>query len=89
MSLRGKHLIRSCTLSSFLTVVYPHLQEIKLGDQPIIRGLFERAICLELPAKKMKFLFKKYLEYEKEHGDEASIEKVKKAAMEYVESKLT
>jgi rRNA biogenesis protein RRP5 len=64
-------------------------QEIKLGDQPVIRGLFERAICLELPAKKMKFLFKKYLEYEKQHGDEASVDRVKKAAMDYVENKLS
>lgn len=39
--------------------------------------------CLDL-----QFLFKKYLEYEKSHGDEERIESVKRKAMEYVESTL-
>lgn len=63
-------------------------QEIRLGDADVIRALFERAISLSLPTKKMKFLFKKYLEYEKSHGDEERIESVKRKAMEYVESTL-
>nr|GEW74173.1 rRNA biogenesis protein RRP5 [Tanacetum cinerariifolium] len=29
-------------------------QEIRLGDVDVIRALFERTICLELPIKKMK-----------------------------------
>lgn len=61
-------------------------QEIRLGDMDVIRSLFERAISLSLPPKKMKFLFKKYLEYEKSFGDEERIEYVKRKAMEYVES---
>ncbi|KAA8518333.1 hypothetical protein F0562_015784 [Nyssa sinensis] len=64
-------------------------QEIRLGDEDVIRALFERAISLSLPPKKMKFLFKKYLEYEKSVGDEERIESVKRKAMEYVESTLT
>ncbi|CAL0321523.1 unnamed protein product [Lupinus luteus] len=60
-------------------------QEIQLKDPDVIRALFERAISLSLPAKKMKFLFKKYLEYEKSQGDEERIESVKGKAMEYVE----
>ncbi|KAJ8551426.1 hypothetical protein K7X08_021441 [Anisodus acutangulus] len=40
-------------------------QEIQLGDADVSRVLFERAITLSLPPKKMKFLVKKYLEYEK------------------------
>ncbi|XP_010934562.1 rRNA biogenesis protein RRP5 isoform X2 [Elaeis guineensis] len=63
-------------------------QEIRLGDVEVIRALFERATFLSLPPKKMKFLFKKYLEYEKAHGDEDRIEHVKKRALEYVESSL-
>ncbi|PSS36280.1 RRNA biogenesis protein [Actinidia chinensis var. chinensis] len=63
-------------------------QEIRLGDVDLIRALFERAISLSLPPKKMKFLFKKYLEYEKSVGDEERIESVKTKAMEYVESAL-
>lgn len=61
-------------------------QEIRLGDVDVIRSLFERAISLSLPPKKMKFLFKKYLEYEKSFSDEERIEYVKRKAMEYVES---
>ncbi|XP_072958510.1 rRNA biogenesis protein RRP5 isoform X2 [Typha angustifolia] len=64
-------------------------QEIRLGDKEVIRALFERATCLSLPPKKMKFLFKKYLEYEKTQGDEDRIEHVKSKALEYVESSLT
>ncbi|KAK6941973.1 S1 domain [Dillenia turbinata] len=63
-------------------------QEIHLGDIDIIRALFERALSLSLPPKKMKFLFKKYLEYEKSHGDEERVDYVKRKAMEYAESTL-
>ncbi|KAJ6778612.1 PROGRAMMED CELL DEATH PROTEIN 11 PRE-RRNA PROCESSING PROTEIN RRP5 [Salix koriyanagi] len=63
-------------------------QEIKLGDVDVIRALFERAISLSLPPKKMKFLFKKYLEFEKPLGDEKQIESVKQKAMEYVQNTL-
>nr|XP_015898902.2 rRNA biogenesis protein RRP5 isoform X1 [Ziziphus jujuba var. spinosa] len=63
-------------------------QEIRLGDVDVIRSLFERAISLSLPPKKMKFLFKKYLEYEKSLGDEERIESVKQKAMDYVETTL-
>lgn len=63
-------------------------QEIRLADPEIIRALFERATCSSLPPKKMKFLFKKYLEYEKSCGDNERIEYVKKKAMDYVEAVL-
>ncbi|KAK9062384.1 hypothetical protein SSX86_019570 [Deinandra increscens subsp. villosa] len=60
-------------------------QEIRLGEEDVIRALFERTICLELPLKKMKFLFKKYLEFEKSKGDEERIEYVKAEALKYIE----
>jgi len=60
-------------------------QEIRLGDTEIIRALFDRVTCLGLPPKKMKFLFKKYLRYEKSQGDEERIEHVKQKALEYIE----
>lgn len=63
-------------------------QEIRLGDGDVVRALFERAISLCLPPQKMKFLFKKYLEYEKSIGDEERIESVKKKALDYAESTL-
>ncbi|KAI3863191.1 hypothetical protein MKW92_044758 [Papaver armeniacum] len=61
-------------------------QEIRLGDVDLIRALFERATSLCLPAKKMKFLFKKYLDYEKSCGDEEKVEYVKVKAMKFVNS---
>ncbi|TKY53223.1 RRP5-like protein [Spatholobus suberectus] len=63
-------------------------QEIQHKDEDMIRALFERAVSLSLPPKKMKFLFKKYLDYEKSQGDEERIESVKRKAMEYVETTL-
>ncbi|KAI7838131.1 hypothetical protein COHA_008062 [Chlorella ohadii] len=61
-------------------------QEVAAGDEQRIRALFERATHLQLPPKKMKFLFKRYLDYEKKAGDAASVEHVKRRAMEYVEA---
>ncbi|RAL51772.1 hypothetical protein DM860_010490 [Cuscuta australis] len=61
-------------------------QEIRLGDTDVTRSLFERAISLSLPPKKMKFLFKKYLAYEKSLGDEDRIEYVKQKATEYADT---
>ncbi|CAA7399281.1 unnamed protein product [Spirodela intermedia] len=63
-------------------------QEIRLGDVDVTRALFERATCLSLPPKKMKFLFKKYLQFEKSLGGGGGerVEYVKNKALEYVES---
>jgi len=63
-------------------------QEVKLGDLPRARALFERATALTLPARRMKSLFKKYLEFEAEHGDEEHEEHVKAKAMEFAEANL-
>ena len=49
------------------------------------RSLFERATHLQLPPRKMKFLFKRYLDYERARGTPAGVEHVKRRAMEYVE----
>ncbi|ORY31169.1 TPR-like protein [Rhizoclosmatium globosum] len=59
--------------------------EIRHGDLDNIRRLFERCIALKLSSKKMKFLFKKYLEFEKTKGTPEGVKHVKQAAMEYVE----
>ncbi|XP_013924129.1 PREDICTED: protein RRP5 homolog isoform X1 [Thamnophis sirtalis] len=60
---------------------------IKHGSQKEVRDIFERVIHLNLTAKKMKFFFKRYLEYEKKYGTVETIQAVKAAALEYVESK--
>ncbi|CAH1783995.1 unnamed protein product [Owenia fusiformis] len=59
----------------------------KLNEPEAVRKLFERLIHLGLPAKKMKSVFKKYMDFEKVHGDEETQNAVKREAIEYVESK--
>ena len=63
-------------------------REIAAGDENRVRALFERVTHLELPPKKAKFLFRRYLEWERGRGDEAGAERVKRRAMEYVERAL-
>ncbi|KAF9215680.1 rRNA biogenesis protein rrp5 [Podila verticillata] len=60
--------------------------EIRNGEQDAVRRLFARVVSLKLSSKKMKFFFKKWLAYEKDHGDEEHIDEVKRRALAYVES---
>ncbi|NXY40635.1 RRP5 protein, partial [Ceuthmochares aereus] len=60
---------------------------IKHGSQKEVRDVFERVIHLSLAPKKMKFFFKRYLDYEKKFGTTESVLAVKRAALEYVETK--
>jgi len=64
------------------------LQEIKLGEKQRIEALFERAVHLQLSPKKMKFLFKRYLQYEQEHGDATAVANVKKQALDFVQQHM-
>lgn len=52
-----------------------------------LRDIFERVIHLSLAPKRMKFFFKRYLDYEKQHGTEKDVQAVKAKALEYVEAK--
>ena len=63
-------------------------QEIKQNVPERIRALFERATHLDLNARSMKFLFKRYLEYERSQGNTERMTYVKERAMEYVERML-
>ena len=58
------------------------------GDPARTRALLERATHLELNPKSMKFLFKRYLDFERAAGDRERVEHVKRRAMEYVSSKF-
>ncbi|WBW74778.1 U3 snoRNP-associated protein Rrp5 [Schizosaccharomyces osmophilus] len=58
--------------------------EVKQGDTAIIRRLFERVLASKLSTKKAKFIFKKWLTYEKEIGDNKGVDSVKQKALEYV-----
>ncbi|KAL7845723.1 hypothetical protein AOLI_G00239150 [Acnodon oligacanthus] len=62
---------------------------VKHGSQKDVRDLFDRVIHLSVSVKKIKFFFKRYLEYEKKHGTPESIQAVKQKALEYVEAKGT
>ncbi|KAG9262427.1 hypothetical protein AMEX_G24199 [Astyanax mexicanus] len=62
---------------------------VKHGSQKEVRDLFDRVIHLSASVKKIKFFFKRYLDYEKQHGTPESIQAVKQKALEYVEAKGT
>lgn len=62
---------------------------MKHSSQKDVRALFDRVVHLSVSVKKIKFFFKRYLDYEKKHGTPESIQAVKQKAMEYVESKGT
>lgn len=60
--------------------------EIKQGDLILTRRLFERVLHLKkLSSKKLKFLFKKYLTFEKQFGTDESIEQVKELCREMLD----
>ena len=61
---------------------------VKAGEMEAARAVLDRMILLNLQPKKMKFFFKKYLDFEEKHGDVQSVNKVKKKAQEYVEAKV-
>ncbi|KAM4704033.1 protein RRP5 homolog [Rhinophrynus dorsalis] len=88
---RAKALFES-TLSSYpkrtdLWSVYIDMMVKHGGSQKEVRDIFERVIHLSLAPKRIKFFFKRYLEYEKKHGSAESVQAVKEKALEYVESK--
>ena len=95
-------IIRKCTIASFhrynfgmsfdislfyqLPMLLYAISEFSLLDL-YFRHKFEQITTLNLSTKKMKVLFKRYLDFEKKYGDEKKVEGVKRKAMEYVESK--
>jgi len=66
--------------------IYLDMELRDVADVEGPRNLFERLIHMKWSSKKMKYFFKRFLEFEKEHGDEDTVEHVKQAAREYVES---
>ena len=62
-------------------------KEIKfVQDQDYIRQIFERVTNMKFSAKKIKFLFKKYMEYETEHGTEQTVQHVRDRVQEFIAS---
>lgn len=54
-----------------------------------LRNLYTRIVHLKLSSKKAKFFFKKFLEFEKQYGDQLTVQNVKDLAQKYVESSMT
>ncbi|KAH8915962.1 hypothetical protein BT69DRAFT_1271010 [Atractiella rhizophila] len=67
--------------------VYLDLEK-KVGNFDATRNLFERVTKAKWSSKKSKFLFKSWLEFEKEHGNERTVEQVKQKAVDYVQNVL-
>ncbi|KAK4057764.1 rRNA biogenesis protein rrp5 [Microbotryomycetes sp. JL221] len=64
-------------------------QEIKQNNVAGVRALFDRLLQQRLSSKKGKSVFKKWLAFEKEHGDETGADTVKQKALLFVESLAT
>jgi len=62
--------------------------ETKYGDKERFRNLMERCLALDLNTKKMKFFFKRYLQYESKFGTQERVEYVKNKAREYIENQM-
>jgi len=87
---RGKTMMESI-LNSYpkrtdVWSVYIDMMYRVVGDLDETRHIFERIITLKLSTKKMKFFFKRYLEFEKEHGTSQTVNHVKEKALHYVQN---
>ncbi|KAG2203792.1 hypothetical protein INT47_012725 [Mucor saturninus] len=60
--------------------------EMIAGDVEKTRRLFERVASMKFSSKKMKFLFKKWIQFEKANGTEDDVQRVKEKTLAYVES---
>ena len=48
-----------------------------------VRNIFERVITFKLSAKRMKFIFKRYIDFEKQFNNFDRIERINQKALEY------
>jgi len=60
--------------------------EIRQRNVAAVRALFERVLQSKLSSKKGKSVFKKWLAFEKEHGDEQGVQAVKEKAVAFVQA---
>ncbi|KAI4492504.1 hypothetical protein M0804_002295 [Polistes exclamans] len=59
---------------------------VKSGEIDIARKVLERAIVQNLPPRKMKTLFKKFISFEEKHGTSEDVQRVQRVATEYIEN---
>lgn len=57
-------------------------------SSPIHRQILDRAASQKIPMKKMRAIFKKYLDFEEKYGDKDGVKKVKLLAASYVEQEI-
>lgn len=62
-----------------------HIKHNKENAEPV-RDLFRRAVTLKLKAFKMKFFYKRWLDFERKYGNAAGEEEVKQKAREFVQN---
>lgn len=53
-----------------------------------LRQTLERAVTHKIPMKKMRTLFKKYLEFEQKYGNDETVSTVKTLAANYVHNEI-
>ncbi|WAR20714.1 RRP5-like protein [Mya arenaria] len=58
----------------------------KIGQHDNTRSLYNRVISQKMSAKKMKFFFKKFLQFEEKFGSPSQVAEVKRKALQYVEA---
>jgi len=65
-------------------------KEIKIVKNPEkIRHIFEKFLTIDFKIKVLKTIIKKYLEYEKEHGNKKTIENVVAITQKLINNKLS
>lgn len=62
--------------------------EISSERFEVVRSIFEKIVNLKLSTKKMKHFLQRYLQFEKEHGNEEQQEHVKEIAKKYIQGKI-
>ncbi|XP_076236759.1 ribosomal RNA Processing 5 [Calliopsis andreniformis] len=62
---------------------------VKSNDIDIARKILERAVVQTLPPRKMKTLFKKFINFEEQYGTQEGVARVQQMAAEYVEKQCT
>ena len=59
-------------------------QEIKVDHVEFVRSLFRRMVEIKTSVNKIKGVFKKWLAFEDQHGDEESVKKAEEMVQEYI-----
>jgi rRNA biogenesis protein RRP5 len=90
-SIMDGHKIMEGILTSYpnRTDIWGMFLDLELAANRVeqVRSIFERVVHLKLSSKKMKNFLQRYLNFEKENGDEATQVHVKEIAEQYIEAK--